>query len=251
MVLDSPSLAGDGAAFVSSHAGPDLLSPHGVDGKVVLLLSGRVEFRTQHVQGKLPVLKLGTFRLATNQHACRQMAHLHGRVDFVAALAAWTPATACSNFQIGISQLDLFRSGDLQHGNGDGAGLDSAAAFVGGNSLPAMSACFVFKQRSIAAFDVEDCEPGPDVKNSESEPLLLAKSGVNAGLLSDQRLGVFATFRGSDFDDHTHDSFHCNMVWSGFQPTASSDTLSNSGWGAVPSAFGSRSICPSTSKAYS
>jgi hypothetical protein len=230
VVLDSPSLAGDGAAFVSSHAGPDLLSPHGVDGKVVLLLSGRVEFRTQHVQGKLPVLKLGTFRLATNQHAGRQMAHLHGRVDFVAALAAWTPATACSNFQIGISQLDLFRSGDLQHGNGDGAGLDSAAAFVGGNSLPAMSACFVFKQ---------------------SEPLLLAKSGVNAGLLSDQRLGVFATFRGSDFDDHTHDSFHCNMVWSGFQPTASSDTLSNSGWGAVPSAFGSRSICPSTSKAYS
>jgi hypothetical protein len=69
VVLDSTSLAGDGAAFVSSHAGTDLLSPHGVDGKVVLLLSSRMEFRAQHVQGKLPVLKLGAFRLATNQHA--------------------------------------------------------------------------------------------------------------------------------------------------------------------------------------
>jgi hypothetical protein len=98
------------------------------------------------------------------------MAHLHGRVDFVAALAAWTPATACSNFQIGISQLDLFRSGDLQHGNGDGAGLDSAAAFVGRNSLPAMSAGFIVKQRKAFAFNAENCEPRPNVKNSESEP---------------------------------------------------------------------------------
>jgi hypothetical protein len=157
------------------------------------------------------------------------MAHLYGRVYFVAVLSTGTSTTACSNLQVGISQLDLFRSWNLQHGNGDGAGLDSPAALIGRHSLPAMSAGFIVKQRSIAAFDVEDCEPRPDVKNSESEPLLLAKTGVNAGLLGDQRLGVFATFRGSDFDDHIHDSFNYNVVCPVFQLTESRETLSNSG----------------------
>lgn len=143
MVRDLSVLLPDCSAFVAAHAAADLpstiISPRSEQSALFAVPDAR--HQNSHRGGAISVLR--SFRLAIGDKPSGPMFDQHGGLGFVAVLTTGSRPALCGPLDVTVTD-DNFSSGGLwQHGDSDGAGVDSAALFVRRNTLPSVAASFI------------------------------------------------------------------------------------------------------------
>jgi hypothetical protein len=112
---------------------------------MVLVFLHLHELGAEDTESQLTVLELRTLGLRADQQTGGKVPYLDGRVALVPILAARPRAAASGDLHLVILEPDFLGPGNPQYGDGDGAGMDPAVAFVRGDPLPAMSACLILE----------------------------------------------------------------------------------------------------------
>jgi hypothetical protein len=159
-------------------------------------------------QGAELILLLGAVIGAADDEAGGFMEDLDGRIGGIDALAAGAGGAADSDLEIVGFQDDVDLLGFWEDGDGDGAGMDAALGFGGGDALDTVDAAFIFESAvDVLAGDGEDdfLETaeigGAGVEDFEFPALGFCVAGVHPVEISGEEGGFGAAGAGAQFED--------------------------------------------------